>query len=144
MFWIEVSAPVMMCTLTSSRTPEHTEGVLDPVLVVDDELLGKHVQDLLVHGDIHGPGCVDHARHVGRPHFLVLDRHNAAGVDALDVTAGDADIHRVDLHTGHELGLLDRLFDGLHRAVDVHDHAFLQTMRGADADPDDIDLSVRP
>ena len=55
----------MICTFASSRTAEHAQRVLDAVLVVDDELLGQHMKHLLVHGDIHGPRRIDHARHVG-------------------------------------------------------------------------------
>ncbi len=119
---------------------EHAERVLDTVLVVDDEFLGKHVEDLLVHGDVDGAGGVDHPGHVGRRPFLVLDRDDAARVDALDVAARDAHVDRIDLHAGHELGILDRFLDRLHGAVDVHDHAFFQSVRGADPDADDIDL----
>ena len=120
----------------------HPVGVLDPVLVVDDELLGEHMEDLLVHGDVHRPGAVDRPRDVCGTDLPVLDRGHAARIDPLDVAAGDPHVHRVDLHAGHKLGLVDRFFDGLHGAVDIHDHAFFQAVGRADADPDDVDLSA--
>ncbi len=142
MFWIDGDRAADDVHLDVQPHPGHAERVLDPVLVVDDELLGQHMEHLLVHGDVDGPGAVDGARHVGLAHFLVLDRRHAAGVEALDMAAGNADIDRVDLHAGHELGLLHGFLDGLDGAVDVHDHAFFQAVGGADADPDDVHLSV--
>ena len=39
----------------------HAERLADAVLLVDDELLREHVDDLAVHRDRHGLGRVDHA-----------------------------------------------------------------------------------
>ena len=75
-------------------------------------------------------------------HFLVLDRHHAPGIDAFDMAAGNADVDRIDLHARHQFRFLDGFFDRFHGAVDVHHHALFQAVRGADADADDVDLSV--
>ena len=119
----------------------HAQGLLDAVLVVDDELLGQDMQHLLVHGNVHGPRRVDHPRHVGGIDLFVLDGNDAAGVDALDVAAGNAYVDRIDLHARHQLGLAHRLPHGLHGAVDVDNHAFFQAVGRADPDPDDVHLA---
>ena len=48
MFCAALSAPVTMCTLASSRTPDMPIGIADAFLAVDDEFLRQHVQDALV------------------------------------------------------------------------------------------------
>src|SRR5262245_36374270 len=46
---------------------------------------------------------------------------------------------RVDLDAGHELGFLDRLLDGVHRGLEVHDDAATDAVGFGDADADDVD-----
>ena len=58
-FWTEVMAEVTMWTLTSSLIAAHAQRGLDPVLLVDHELLGDDVDDLPVGRDGDGLGLVD-------------------------------------------------------------------------------------
>ena len=85
----------------------HAQRVLDPVLLVHDELLGDDVDDLPVRRDGQGLGLVDDPLDVLPADLAVLagDGDDAPGVEALDVGAGDADVRRADLDSGHELGL---------------------------------------
>ena len=58
------------------------------------------------------------------------------------MAARDARVHGVDLAARHELGLLHRALNGLHRGFDVHHHALLQSARRVAADADDLELAV--
>ncbi len=79
MFCAALSAPVTMCTLASSRTPDMPIGIADALLAVDDELLRQHVQDLLVGGDGDRLGGVDHVLDVAVGDLLVADRRPRRG-----------------------------------------------------------------
>ena len=72
----------------------HPDRVLDARLVVDDVLLGQHVDHLAVHRDRDRPGRVDHPLHVQRGDLGALDGHDAAAVETGDVAAGDPGVHR--------------------------------------------------
>src|SRR5690606_10908545 len=84
----------------------HADGLADPFLVVDDELLGKDVQDLLVGGNGDSPRRVDHAIHVTHGDLVVADGDDAVRVEAADMAARDAGVHGVDLAPGHQLRFL--------------------------------------
>ena len=115
----------------------------DALLLVDDEVLRQHVEDLAAGRQRHGPRRVDRAAHVVAGDLAVLagDRDHAAAVEALDVRAADAEVHRADLDAGHQLGFLDRLLDRLHRRLEVDDDAALQPLRLRRADADDVDAA---
>src|SRR5262249_35241432 len=81
----------------------------------------------------------DDAREIAGFDLALLDGDDARRVEALDVPAGDARVDGGDLDAGHELGLLDRAADRVHRLVDVDHHPLLQPPRGVGADPDDVD-----
>ena len=123
--------------------PGHADGIAYPLLRVDDVFLRQHVQDLLIGGNRHRLGRVDHALDIALHHFLVLDRDDAVRVQAAHVAAGDAGVHRMDLAARHELGLFHRALDGLHGGLDVDHHALLQAARRMGADADDLELTVR-
>ena len=142
MFWMAVYGARDDMDLHVEARSRHAVGLLDAVLVVDDELLGQDMKDLLGPGDVDGPGGVNGPRHVGGADLPVLDGGHALRLEPLDVVSGDPHIDRVDLHAGHELRFLHRFLDGLHGAVDVHHHALFQAVGRADADPDDVHLAV--
>ncbi len=120
----------------------HAQRVLDPVLLVDDELLGDDVDDRAVRRDGQRLRLVDDPLDVlpGDLPVLAGDGHDAPRVEALDVGAGDADVGRTDLDAGHELGLLLGLLDGGRRLLEVDDDPLPQAARFGRADADDLDL----
>ena len=120
----------------------HAPGLLDALLVVDHVLLGQHVEHLLVGGYRHGPRRVEDALEILGHHLLILDRHDSVGVQAADVGAGDADVHRMNLAAGHELRLIDGALDRLHRGVDVDDHTLFHALGRVRADTDHLDGPV--
>ena len=117
----------------------HPERLLDPVLLVDDVVLRQHVQDLAVLRDVDRTCGVEHPRDVALPHFLVLHRHHALRIEAADVSAGDARVHRLDLAARHQLRFLDGAPDRGDGRLDVDHHAFAQPARRMRPDPDDVD-----
>ncbi len=121
----------------------HTHRLADAVLGIDDEFLGQDVQDLLVGGDGHGARRVDDPLHVAGGHFLVADSDDAMGIQAADMTAGDARVDRVDLAAGHQLGLFHGALNGMHRGFDIHHHTLLEAARGMGTDADDFHTALR-
>ncbi len=70
------------------------------------------------------------------------DGDHAARVLRADVIPGDADERRPDLEPGEALGRFDGARDGLHRAIDVDDHALAQAVGRRLAEADDVDPAV--
>ncbi len=123
---------------------DHVERILDTTLLVDDVLLGNDVDDLTVHGDDHGLRRVYDPVHVraGDLPPATGDSHHAAGVQPLDVAAGDAGHDVLHLTPGHLLG---GLHGGVHRlegGLDVDHHAAAEAGRGRGAHTDDLELVV--
>ena len=122
----------------------HAHRVADAFLgVVDDVFLRDGVQDLLVGRHRDRLGGLEHAVEVGIGHFAAGHRHDARGIAALGVAAGNRGVHGADLAAGHQLGLFDRALDRLHRGLDVHHHAALHAARLVRADADHLDLLAR-
>ena len=120
----------------------HADRLADAVLTIDDELLRQDVQDFLIGRDRHRLGGFDHPFDIAGGDFLVLDRHHAVRVEALDVAAGDAGVHILDLAVGHQLDFLDHPADGVHRLLDINDDALLQAARVLRAHADDIEMAL--
>ena len=116
----------------------HSQWLPDSVLVVDDELLGDHMDHLTVHRDRHRLGGIDDPPDVTLAYFAVLDRHDAVGIEGTDVPASDPRIHRRDLAVRHQLRFLDRMLDRVHGGVDVDDHSLAETPRRMGTDPNHI------
>ena len=122
----------------------HADRCADAVLVVDHEILRQHVQNLASGRQRHGLRGVDRAPHVVARDLAVLarDRDDAAAVEPFDVRAGDRDVHRVDLDAGHQLGLVDRVFDGVDGGLEVDDGAAPNAFRFGHADADNLQAAV--
>ena len=95
-------------------------------------------------GQRHRLGGVDCAPHVFAGDLAVLagDGDDAAAVDAVHVGARQAEVDRVDLDAGGQLGLLERLLDRLDGGLEVHDHAAPDAPRVGAAHPDDVERPV--
>src|SRR5581483_5806648 len=106
--------------------PRHADGIANPLLAIDDEFLRQHVQDLLIGRNRYRLGGIDDVIDIPVRHFFIPDRYHAVGVEAAHVAAGDTGEHRVNFAAGHQLGLFHRALDGLHRGLDIDDHAFFQ------------------
>src|SRR5690606_5357975 len=120
----------------------HTNRLPYAFLVIDDEFLRQYVQDLLVgrYGD--RPCRIDYPVDVARAHFLVAYRHDAVGVEAANVAAGDPGVDRVDIAAGHQFRFLDGALDGVHGRFDVDHHTFLEAARRMRADAYDFDAAA--
>ena len=119
----------------------HADRRADAVLLVDDEVLRQHVQNLAAGRQRHRLGGVDRAAHVLAGDLAVLAGHrdHAAAVEPLDVRAGQRQVHRVDLDAGHQLGFFDRLLDRVDRRLEVDDDAAADAARLGDAEADDVE-----
>src|SRR5690606_28751024 len=94
--------------------------------------------------DVDRLGRLDDPHHVGLADFLVLDGDHPARVEAADVAARDARVHRADLAVGHQLGFLERALDGIDRRLDVDHDPLLEPARLVLAEPDDLIAAVGP
>ena len=121
----------------------HPGRFSNPFLAIDDVLLRKGVEDLLIGRDRDRPRGVDDPGHVARRHFLVPDRHHPVGVETANVAARDAGEHGMNLASRHQLRLFHRAPNRLHGGLDVHHHAFLEPARGMGAHPDHLDAARR-
>ena len=65
------------------------------------------MQHLLVGGNGHRLGRVDHPIHILLKDLLVTNGHDAVGIHGADMATCDADKYRVDLTPGHQLSLLN-------------------------------------
>ena len=81
----------------------HADGVFYPVLIIHDILLGDDVEKVPVGRDGHRLCRIDGPGDVVLPYLLVLDRHDAVAVEALDVGARDAGQAAGDLDARHQL-----------------------------------------
>ena len=121
----------------------HAERFAHVFLAVDHEFLRQDVQDLLVGRNVDRTRGFDHPVDIQLRHFLVLDRHHAVRVEALDVAAGDAGVDLADLAVGHQLGFFQRTLNGVDGGFDIHHHAFFQAARWMAAHADDLQLALR-
>ncbi len=122
--------------------PAHADRLADPLLVIDDEFLGQDVEDLLIGGNRHRPGRIDHPVHVRLGHLPFLDGGDAVGVETADMATRDAGMDGVNFAARHELRLFHRPLDGLHGGLDIHHDALLDAPRWMGADADDLDPLV--
>ena len=122
----------------------HPDRRADAVLLVDDEVLRQHVQDLAAARQRHRLGGVDRAPHVLARDLAVLpgDRDDAAAVERLDVRGRQAEVNRIDLDAGGQLRLVDRLLDRLDGRLEIDDDAAADAARVRQADADDVEPAV--
>ena len=104
----------------------HADRFTHILLAVDDEFLGKDMQDLLVHRNVDCARGFNHAINIELRHFLVLDRHHAVRVETFDMRAGNAGQHVANLAIGHQLGLFQCALNAVDRRFNIDDHALLQ------------------
>ena len=124
--------------------PCHTDRRSDAILLVHDEILRQRVKDFAPVRQRDGLRGVYRAPDVLARDLAVLsrDRDHAPAVERLDVTAGQREMHGIDLHAGGELGLLYGLLDRLDGRLEVDDDTASNAVRVRDSDSDDVDASV--
>ena len=142
-----VTGLVTMWTLTASRAPDHSDGIVDSVLIVDDEFLRQAIDDLAAGRQLNRTGRIDRAAHVVGSDFAIAtgDGDDGLTVEAQDVRAGEIDRHFFGFDAAHSFGFFDRPLDRFDRRIGIHDHAFAQAARFGFADADDIPAArLRP
>src|SRR4030042_832846 len=91
-----------------------------------------------VHGGGNGAGGLDDPPPVCFGYLMALDPDDPVAVEPLDMSAGNAGIDRGNLASRHQLRFFHGPLDRLYRALDIHDDAFSEAVRGMRADADDI------
>src|SRR5574340_746656 len=117
----------------------HAHRVPDAVLLVHDVALRQGMQDLPVERDGDGLRRLNGPLHVVFIHFPPFDGHDAQAVLSPDVAPGDAGVYGADFAARHALGLIHGLAYRIHRALDIDDDAFSQSLGRTGTDADDVD-----
>jgi hypothetical protein len=123
--------------------PRHSQWFFDTVLFIENVFLRHHMNDFMFTGDRHCLGRLENPFKITRAHFLVFHCNHAVAVESFDVTAANARENGVNLATGHQLRLFDRLLYGRRGLVHVDDHALAQPQRRMGAETDDFDPLAR-
>ena len=125
MFCVELWLPVMMCTFTSSRAPVIPTGAPIPSCSSTTKSCGSTCR---ISRPV-GSDTAFAASIARRTSSRVISRFFPATaitprlLNPLMCGPDRRQVHRVDLDPGHQLGLLDRLLDRVHRRLEVHHDA---------------------
>ena len=120
----------------------HADWLADALVVVDQILLWQHMQHALIGRNRNSLSSVQHALDVLLAHLAITNRHDAVGVEAADVAAGDACIDCANLAARHQLGFFDGTLNRLHGRLNVDDNALLQAARTLRSDSDHLQFAV--
>ena len=104
----------------------HAERSFDPVLVVDNEFLGKNMDDFPVKRDGNSFGRFNDAVNICLCDFFSFDCDDAMTVHAVNVASGNTHKNRIDFASRHQFGFFNSTFYRFHGAVYVYDHTFTQ------------------
>jgi len=124
--------------------PGHPDWSADAILLVDDEVLRQHVEDLTSARQGHRFRRIDRTPHVLARDLAVLsrDRNDAAAVEGLDVRARKAEMHGVDLDSRRQFRLVDGLLDRVDGRLEVDHHPPPDALRLRQSDADDVEPSI--
>ena len=94
----------------------HAHRLTDIFLMVDGEILRQDMQDLLIGGNSHHPGGLDHPFDIGGGDLARLDGGDAMGIETADVAAGDPGEDGVNLALRLAFRCLHRLLNKFNRS----------------------------
>src|SRR5467141_198348 len=119
----------------------HSDRIAHPVLAVDDEFLGNHVNDSPVGRQCNTLRVLDQPVHIRLGNFILhsADCDDAAALKALDVIARDADDHRLNLDPRPGFRLRNRALNRPHGLVDVRHDAASQSVGRAPAHAENVE-----
>ena len=123
----------------------HADRIIDAVLTVHDEFLRNHMNNAAVRGQRHALGILQQTIHVLECDFVfrTADGDDTTALEALDVVAGNADIHRAHLDTGLPLGVGDGLLYGADGFINVRDRSTGHPLVLRLADAENVDAFIR-
>ena len=116
----------------------HVERVFNAFLFIDGEFLGNNVDDFFFRR-VAGFGGVHHPFDIVFVDGLAFDADDSVEVHPLDVLPRNAHVNFADGIAGLPLALHDCLVNHVGGVVDVHDHAFVETL-GLDL-PETLDFN---
>ncbi len=125
--------------LRLQSNPGHTEGLVDPGLLIHDIFLRKHVNDLAIRGNSNSPGRIDHALNVLLCDLITFNSNDSVAVKTRYVSPGNANINRRDLATSHQLRLFHGPPDRVDSRFNIHDNTFAKADRRMGSYPYYID-----
>ena len=120
--------------------PGHADRILNSGLLINDELLGKYMNNLTIHGNCDGTCRIDHPLHIGLGNLRPLDCYDAVAVETGDMAPGYPGVHRRNFTSRHEFRFFNRLLNRTHGRFNVDHHTFSKADRGVCADADDVDI----
>ena len=144
MFWVEDALPVTTWTLTSSRVPVIPTGAPMPSCSSTTKSWGSTCRISRPLGSATAFAASIARRTSSRviSRFFPATATTPRLLNALTCGARQAEVDRVDLDAGRQLGFVDRLLDRFDRGLEVDDDAAPDAARVGEADPDDVEPAV--
>ena len=117
----------------------HADRLTNAFLIIDHEFLRQYVQNFLVSRNRNCLRCINHSINVAIAYLLVSNSNDAVRVQAANVAAGNAGIHRMYVASRHQLRFFNRSLYAVNCRFDVDHDAFLEPAGRMGTDPDDFD-----
>ena len=112
----------------------HAERVGNATLVINYLFLRLNMDDLAVGRNGNSPGSVEGALYIALCNLAALDGNDTVAVDAHNMAASNANIHRMYLAASHELRVFHSLADGLDSLLNIDHHPLAQTSGNTGSD----------
>lgn len=106
----------------------HADGVANPVLGINGELMRQNVKHFAVFGKRDVARCIDGTANVVAFDIAgaIAEREAAAAVDSAHVAAGNADHRRFNRNVGYAFGFFDRATNRADRRIEIDDETFAE------------------
>src|SRR5437764_14100380 len=104
----------------------HSDGVVNTILIVDDKLLGKTIDDFTAGWKLNCASRIDRAAHIVGANFAVAAGYGdyRLAVKAHDMRAGEIDSYFLSLQATHSFRVFDGSLNCLDGGVRIDNHAF--------------------
>ena len=124
---------------------EHSDGIDDAILSIDEKMLADGVNDVILRREIDRLRVANDILDVVLGDLAIRGHHrvNAAIGQAADMAAGHAEIHAANLHIGHQLGFDDGVAHVLAHGGSVGDLALAHAARTRLAEAHDVERAGR-
>jgi hypothetical protein len=123
---------------------DHSHWIINPVLVIDDELLGQSIDYLTPGRQLNGAGRIDGTANIFGRNFSIAPRHgnNRLAIETEDVGTGQVNGHFFRLNPAHSFCFFNRLLDGIHGRIRINYYPFSKAARLRLSNANDVQQST--